>query len=262
MQTFTVTIDGIKVDAAKGATILDAAVKAGIWIPTLCHHPALESRAACRVCMVEIDRGGWTQMVTACNYPVRKDLTVYTASERAISARRGVMELIMARVPQSSAIRELAAKMGMEVTPWPTITESTGDCILCGLCVQVCEEIMGSSAISFAGRGTDRSVATPFRLASDDCTGCGACAAVCPTGAIKTILHQEEGTVEISPFGTRVKLLSCRRCGNPLAGTPVNSRMLANLRIGMDELGKRLALCPSCRRKETAAGMSNTASVL
>jgi len=92
----TVTIDESKVRVKKDATILDAAKKAGIWIPTLCYHPSVSSDASCRICMVELDRGDWRQLVTACNYPVRRDIVVYANSERAQQARRGVMELLLA----------------------------------------------------------------------------------------------------------------------------------------------------------------------
>ncbi|MFW6158563.1 MAG: 2Fe-2S iron-sulfur cluster-binding protein, partial [Planctomycetota bacterium] len=64
-----VTIDDIEVTVDEGATILDAARKAGVWIPTLCYHPAVSPPAACRLCMVELDRGNWKQLVTSCNYP-------------------------------------------------------------------------------------------------------------------------------------------------------------------------------------------------
>ena len=96
----TVTIDGCKVEVEKGATILDAANKAGIWIPTLCFHPAVSSDAMCRICMVELDRGDWKQLVTSCNYPVRRDIVVYAYSERAKRSRNGVMELLLARSPE------------------------------------------------------------------------------------------------------------------------------------------------------------------
>ncbi|MGB2967760.1 MAG: 2Fe-2S iron-sulfur cluster-binding protein, partial [Phycisphaerae bacterium] len=95
----TVTMDGVKVEVETGATILDAARKAGVWIPTLCYHPAVAPPATCRVCMVELDRGEWKQLVTACNYPVRRDITVSVSSEQAVQARAGVMQLLLARAP-------------------------------------------------------------------------------------------------------------------------------------------------------------------
>ena len=208
----TVTIDGKTCEAQVDETILAVASRNGVWIPTLCYHPAMEPYAACRLCAVEVDRGGWWQMVTACNYPVREDLVVRVNSERAVRGRQGVMELLLARCPESPELRLLAARMGVLATPYPTVTEAQRNCILCGLCVRVCEDRIGVSAISLVGRGVERSVAAPFRMASEDCIGCGACAAVCPVGTIVVRLHEDE--VEISPFKTRVKLLRCADCGS------------------------------------------------
>jgi NADH dehydrogenase/NADH:ubiquinone oxidoreductase subunit G len=253
---FTVTIDNKQVQVKKNATILDAAQKAGIWIPTLCYHPSLSCHSTCRVCMVELDRGEWTQMVTACNYPVRKDITVRVNSPGAIEARRGVMELILARVPECEEMKELAEKMGVTSTPYPNVTESQRNCILCGLCVRVCEEVLGVSAISFAGRGVERIVATPFMHASEDCIGCGACAAVCPVGTIRLRYHKDTDEIEISPFKTRRPLLTCSGCGITMVSTEVNVKMLRNLTIDIEEFKERLTYCPACKRNKTAEGLS------
>jgi bidirectional [NiFe] hydrogenase diaphorase subunit len=250
-----VTIEGIEVNVRKEATILDAARKAGVWIPTLCFNPSLQPSATCRLCMVELDRGGWSQLVTACNYPVRRDIVVHVNSERAIKARRGVMELLLARCPDSLELRELATRMGVKGTPYPKVTESQRNCILCGLCTGVCEEVIGSSAISFAGRGVDRVVATPFRLSSKDCIGCGACAVVCPVGTIQIRIHEDSGEIEISPFKTKVKMLTCEGCGTRMVSELVSQKMNERVKIDWGEFRERLRLCPECRRKKTAAAM-------
>jgi NADH dehydrogenase/NADH:ubiquinone oxidoreductase subunit G len=272
----TLTIDGRKVRVKKNATILDAAKKAGIWIPTLCYHPAVLGDGSCRLCMVEIDRGDWSQLVTACNYPVRQDIVVYVSSDKAQRARRGVMELLLARAPESQELRDLAERMGVEGTHYPTVTESQRNCILCGLCVHVCEQIIGRSAIGFAGRGVERTVAAPFRLASEDCIGCGACAAICPVGTIKVRIHQEEQEVEISPFKSRAKLLVCQECGRPIISIQVSEMALEKLKKGRKEFlecgpgeagfDHRLRratletafdgqLCPNCRKLKSAKGL-------
>ncbi len=155
----TVVLDGISVQVETGATILDAARKAGVWIPTLCYHPSVSPPAACRLCMVELDRGDWKQLVTSCNYPVRRDLVVSVSSDAAVKARRGVMELLLARAPDNAQLKALARRMGVEGTPYPTVSTTQRDCILCGLCTAVCEEVIGRAAIGFAGRGMDRAVA-------------------------------------------------------------------------------------------------------
>lgn len=248
----TVTIDGCKVKVKKDATILDAAQKAGIWIPTLCYHPAISCEASCRLCMVELDRGDWRQLVTACNYPVRHDIVVYTSEQVAQQARRGVMELLLARAPESQELKVLAERMGVKGTRYPNVTESQRNCILCGLCVQVCEQIIGQSAIGFAARGVERAVAAPFRQASEDCIGCGACAAVCPVGTIKVRIHKDQQEIEISPFKSRAKLLMCQACGAPVVSVQVSEQALGKVQMDYKEISERVQLCPKCRKLQTA----------
>jgi NADH dehydrogenase/NADH:ubiquinone oxidoreductase subunit G len=250
-----VKIDGIPVQVEAEATILEAAQQAGVWIPTLCHHPAVTNVASCRICMVELDRGEWKQLVTACNYPVRGDIDVSVNSETAVRARQGVMELLLARAPESEELRELAARMEVKGTPYPTVTESQRNCILCGLCIRVCEEAIGQSAIGFAGRGVERVVATPFRMASEDCIACGACAAVCPVGTIQVRVHRESNEIEISPFKTRAKMLVCEECGERMVAEPVAGQVLEKVKLDWEEFRRRARLCPTCRRKRAASAL-------
>jgi NADH dehydrogenase/NADH:ubiquinone oxidoreductase subunit G len=202
--------------------------------------------------MVELDRGDWKQLVTACNYPVRKDIKVSVSSKNAVLARQGVMELLLARSPDSSELKTLAKRMGVTKTPYPKVTESQRNCILCGLCTLVCEEVIGQSAIGFSGRGVERTVATPFRMASENCIGCGACVAVCPVGTITLRTHKDTGEVEISPFKSRSKLLVCEGCGTRMVTEPVSKKMLSLMKIDWKEFKKRAKLCPKCRRLEYA----------
>jgi heterodisulfide reductase subunit A len=176
-----VTIDGQPIEVEDGATILEAAQKLGIEIPTLCHHPALEPYGACRLCTVEITQNGRSRLVTSCNYPIRSPITVQTASEKVLRGRRLLAELLLARCPNASEIRSVAVALGVTSARFRAQDEL---CYLCGLCVRVCEELVGQSAISFYGRGGDREVGPPFLKFSDDCIACGACAFICPTGAI------------------------------------------------------------------------------
>ncbi|HIE29488.1 TPA: FAD-dependent oxidoreductase [Candidatus Poribacteria bacterium] len=187
----TFTIDGKIVEAEEGTTVLQVAKENNIDIPTLCYHEALEPSGACRLCVVEvtsepmrevIPKIGEGRLVTACNYPVEENIEVKTNSEEVIAARKLVVELLLARCPNVKSIQDLARDFGIEK---PRFRLEDDDCIFCGLCVRICEERMGVSAISFVGRGIEQKVDTPFHIESDVCTACGACAFVCPTGAIK-----------------------------------------------------------------------------
>ena len=134
------TVDGRSLQAEPGTPVLRVARDAGIEIPTLCEHEALEPFGACRLCMVEVtheDWGGWHGLVTSCLYPVAEGLVVSTGSDKVVEARRGVLRLLLARTPNAPVIRELAAAHACEVGPL-TSDPDADDCILCGLCTRVC----------------------------------------------------------------------------------------------------------------------------
>ncbi len=188
------TIDGQETVARSGTTVLDAARALGIKIPALCSHPALAPYGACRVCLVEVTRAGRTRLTASCTCPVENGLEVVTQSERIARARKVVIGLMLARAPQAEKIKELAEEYGItadatdKTAAYLYDRASKGeptDCILCGLCVRVCGELVGRSATSFAHRGGEKAVSTPFGGISDTCIGCGACAYLCPTRAIQ-----------------------------------------------------------------------------
>ena len=178
-----ITINGTEVDAPEEQTILQAAKTLGIKIPTLCHHDALSPYGSCRLCIVEIKKRGRSKIVTSCNHPVERGIEVFTDSEAVLGHRKMLMELLLARCPEVGIVREMARRMGIERPRFP---QGKHDCILCGLCVRVCDERIGASAISFVNRGVDEDVSAPFNISSETCIGCGACVRVCPTGAITT----------------------------------------------------------------------------
>jgi heterodisulfide reductase subunit A len=132
--------------------------------------------------MVEMVSRGRTRLVTACTYPVEEGLAVTTDSPKVLSVRKTIVELLLARCPDVPLLQSLAREHGIDK---PRLKKTKDDnCILCGLCVRICAERMGASAICFVGRGVDRKVDTPFHIQSEVCRTCGACAFVCPTGAI------------------------------------------------------------------------------
>lgn len=179
----SLTINDKKIEIEEGLTLLKAADKAGIKIPTLCSHKALSPYGACRLCLVEISKnGGPPEIQASCTYPALEGLVVQTDSERVIKTRKIMIELLMARCPDSEEIKNLARELGVEKT---RIKLKNKDCTLCGLCVRMCEERMGRAAISFSGRGPRREVTSPFGKPSDVCQACGACDFICPTGKIR-----------------------------------------------------------------------------
>jgi NADH dehydrogenase/NADH:ubiquinone oxidoreductase subunit G len=181
----TLTIDGQIIHVNRHTPVLDAAKQLGIFVPTLCYHEALEPFGSCRLCMVEVIRGGRSRLVTSCNYPAEEGLTVLTASERVKETRKNVLELLLARCPDVPQIWQLAEKMGIKESRFKKKEDQR--CILCGLCVRVCEEMVGVSAIGFASRGIEREVNTPFSIESGVCIGCGSCTYICPTGCIEMV---------------------------------------------------------------------------
>ncbi len=193
-----VTIDGKVLELEQPASILEAARRLGISIPTLCSHEHLSPFGGCRICLVEAaheSNPAAARLVPSCTAPAQDGMIVATASEAVLEARRFVIELLLSRAPQSPKLRALGEQLG--VRPDGAGLDTVGEylvkrapkrpeksCILCGLCVRACAEIPMRHAISFAFRGMDRRVDTPFEKVAESCIGCGSCAYVCPTDAI------------------------------------------------------------------------------
>jgi len=178
----TLRINDIQVEVEEGRTVLDAARKANVFIPTLCAHQSLEPYGACRLCLVEVTERGRTRLVTSCTYPAEDGIEVQTETEKVVKARTGVMQLLLARCPNSPDVREVAKLLGVE--PDDRLRKKNEDCVLCGLCVRICRDVMGQGVLGFVGRGISRCVGVPFDKHSEICMNCGACAQVCPTNCI------------------------------------------------------------------------------
>jgi len=235
------TIDGREIQAEEGSTILQAARNNGIEIPTLCYHDELTASGACRLCSVEIKKGKRTRIVTSCIYQVEEGLTVTTHSERVMNVRRLVLQLLMARCPGSEVIRELADTMGVEPQERFQLDEDKGKCILCRQCVEVCEQVVGVSAIGFLNRGADKSVGTPFMEPSGVCIGCGACAYVCPTGHIT--MEESDGGEERVIWGKTFKMVACKECGRYFAPQEQLEYIGKKTGVPLD----KLYTCVNCR---------------
>jgi len=234
----TLTIDGREIKAKDGATILETAREHKIEIPTLCYHEAISSAGACRICSVEVIRGDRSRIAAACVSPVEPGLVVKTNTEVITNLRKVLIELLLARCPKVKAIQDLAHKFKVKKTDFKTEDE---DCILCGMCVRVCEQIVGKSAISLVNRGTKREVATPFYEASSACIGCGSCAVVCPTGCIKVEDIGDKRTIK--KWKAEFKLQQCKMCGKYFAP----EAQLEYLAKALNLPEKEFEICQNCR---------------
>ncbi len=178
-------IDGIRVNTDPSKTILEKAKEIGISIPTLCNHKALLPYGACRICLVETIWKGKSSLRTACTYPTWEG-EVKTNSETVRKARRMILELMLAEAPDAEDIQELAQEYSADNKKYEVNRAGEKNrCIMCGLCVRICNDVMKIGAIGFKGRGFQREIATPFDKFSEVCSACGACAFICPTNAIK-----------------------------------------------------------------------------
>ncbi|MFQ6092152.1 MAG: 2Fe-2S iron-sulfur cluster-binding protein [bacterium] len=205
----TLTIDGRKVAVRPEATVLEAARGAGIHIPTLCYHEALAPTGACRLCIVEVTQDGRTKTAASCVTPAEEGMAVVTNSEKILSMRRTIVELLLARCPKVPVIKELAKQMGVGK---PRFRSEEEDCFLCGLCVRACEEIVGVGAIGFTARGTESDVIPPFKEVSMTCIGCGTCTTICPARTFQL--------EEVNPVGSKHRFREeylkepCKICGS------------------------------------------------
>lgn len=204
------TMDGREIETEPGRTILEAAREHGIPIPTLCYHEALEPFAACRMCVVELENRRGGQLAPACTYPCEEGLVVHTNSEKVRRSRRMTIELLMASAAHIPLIRAMAEELGVTM---PRFTMEADDCILCGLCVRACDEIVGVGAISVINRGIEKKVSPPFHIASNVCIECGTCILVCPTGAI-TLADITGGAQTVHPWESEFAAVHCRVCGH------------------------------------------------
>jgi len=238
------TINGRQIKAEEGATLLEAARAHNIYIPTLCANEAVFPYGACRLCLVEIKTArGRERLVTSCIYFVEEGLTVQTDTEKIRKIRRMLLELLLARCPDSEEIQDLAKQAGIEKTRF---VEQSGNnkCILCANCARTCEEIVGVSAISLAKRGVERELTTPFgEDFSEVCIGCGSCSFNCPTGAIT--MEDVKGTRSIKwPHNSmEFKLRKCSVCGQYWAPEKQIEYVAKTSGTPLSDYDK----CPDCR---------------
>ncbi len=189
----------------------------GIYVPTLCHYPSLAPSGACRLCVVEIskaERPGDSRIVTSCLYPAEEGLIVSTRSAAVLETRRTLLELYLARCPESEQIRELARLEGIDATSFE-LHDAAEKCIMCGLCARVCQDC-GPGAIATLYRGIAKEIGPGLSGPAESCTGCRSCAFICPTGAVP--MKQQEQVLKIWNREFTIPTCSvdpdlCRGCG-------------------------------------------------
>ena len=177
LQYVNVSIDGATVRAIKGTSVLDTAIEYGICIPHLCHVSYLSDIGACRLCIVEHVKNGRSKVTTSCTLNVEEGMVIMTNTDKIRKLRRNLAELLVAQAPNSRAIQDIAVRCGVKEVRYPFRND---DCVLCGRCVRVCDEVWKAQAIGFVGRGKDRRVEYPFGVRPDFCKQCGSCIELCP----------------------------------------------------------------------------------
>jgi NADH dehydrogenase/NADH:ubiquinone oxidoreductase subunit G len=184
MTKIRLQIDGKQITAAEGTTILDAARSEGISIPTLCHHDKLMPFGACRLCIVEVERGDSKNLVISCAVPVEEGSVVKTRSEKIDRLRKSLLELMLAHAPHSPVLQELAREYRADRDRF----EKEADfCIHCGLCVRYCAEVKQAHAIGFIDRGARKEICFIPEIASRECGPCKECFPLCPTSYLQAM---------------------------------------------------------------------------
>lgn len=269
-ESLAIYVDGKKISASKDDNLLDILNKNGFEIPTLCYHKGVPPYGSCRLCSVEIKEKEITKIVTSCTYPIRTDgLEVFTNSSEVKEIRKMIIKLLLAKTPSSEKIKELAKTYGVEredrfVTAQGKNTndnktnndnEEKDLCILCGLCVRTCNDVLNKGAISFVNRGTNRKVSPPFEEPPEECIGCEACSVVCPTGQARTNIQNDRKYID--PWRAEFEVIKCSNCDDLYFFTKqtinevyYKTKTESELNLeSKNEDDKYIKYCPKCKRK-------------
>jgi formate dehydrogenase alpha subunit len=229
VEAITITLNGVEVSGYAGMTILELARESGVEIPTLCHDSHLSPTGACRICLVENEQSG--ALLASCVAPIASGMVINTHSPRVMEHRKTIVKLMLASHPDSCMVcdkgnrcqlRQIASDMGIGLSPLqripqlvaikevnPFIERDLTKCILCAKCIRACQELVVEGAIDYFRRGFVAKPATLNDSALDDseCTFCGTCVALCPTGALMEKDRTYGGTTKATTETT------CPFCG-------------------------------------------------
>jgi formate dehydrogenase alpha subunit len=245
----TLTIDGVQVSVPPGTMILEAAGKAGIRIPTLCHNKRLLPFGACRICVVQ--QRGRRGLIPSCFTPVRHGMEILTNTPEVIKARKTQLQLILISHPLECPVcdaggqcqlQNLVYEYGVAENPFegekanlptdhvsPFIERNLNRCILCGMCVRIDDEVVGANELSFIGRGWKTKIGTDFDRPMN-CEFCGQCVSVCPVGALNDRIFLHKARV----WDLKETHTTCAYCGVGCTLT-VGTRDSRILRVRADE---------------------------
>lgn len=261
MDAIAITLNGTPVSGRPGMTILELAREVGVGIPTLCHDPSLKPAGACRVCLVEEEKSG--VLLASCVTPITAGMVINTQSPAVIENRKVIVKLMLASHPESCVVcdkgnrcqlRSIAADLGIGSVnyyriPQPTETQEINPfirrdlskCILCGKCIRADQELVVVGALEYMNRGFEARPATVFHqpLEASECTFCGTCVSMCPTGALT-----ESGKLHLGTIGSRTATI-CSYCGcgcNILLGVQADHVVSVSPAPGNDLNGKTLCV--------------------
>lgn len=260
-----ITINNRKVAFDDEKNLLSVIRKAGIELPTFCYHSELSTYGACRMCVVEDERG---RVMASCSEQPRDGMKIFTNTPKLQHHRKMILELLLAshckdcttcRVSGTCVLQKLAQQLGVSYIRFennkphipldessPCIVRDPNKCILCGDCVRTCEEIQGIGVLEFVHRGSNMQVTPAFDrpLAETDCIGCGQCRIACPTGAI-TVLHNIRPVWEaisdpnvrvVVQIAPAVRVAVGDKFGIPKGENSIGKLVAALRRMGVDEV--------------------------
>ncbi len=260
-----ITVNNRKVEFSDEKNVLSVIRKAGIDLPTFCYHSELSTYGACRMCVVEDDRG---RIFASCSETPRDGMVIYTNTPRIQHHRKVILELLLSShcrdcttCPTNGgcALQKLAQQLGVSYIRFqnykptlpldmssPSIVRDPNKCILCGDCVRTCDEVQGLGVLDFAYRGSEMQVTTAFDrpLSETDCVGCGQCRVACPTGAI-TVRHNvrpvwevlaDKNTRVVAQIAPAVRVAVGDKFGIPKGENALGKLVAALRRMGFDEI--------------------------
>jgi NADH-quinone oxidoreductase subunit G len=229
MANVKLTIDGKEIEAPAGTLVIEAARRAGIEIPSFCYYEGLTLQAACRMCLVEVEKA--PKLMTACTLPVAEGMVVRTDTPQVAAARKGMVEFLLTNHPLDCPVcdkggecelQDMAFRYGVGESrfveikyhvperQWsPVVFYDKPRCILCFRCVRVCDEGLGATALGVVNRGASSEIA-PNRGDHLECDQCGMCIDICPVGALTSGTYR----YQTRPWEMRHVGTICTHCGD------------------------------------------------